>query len=74
MTEKLGTPYHADEAMSYDIGINLSLLMHEVKMRKNSAVGDVIPRRWAVLYTELEKSLGYYQAFLESKPSVEGGS
>lgn len=74
MPEELGTPYHADEAMSYDIGINLSLLMHEVKMRKNSAETDVIARRWAVFYTELEKSLGYYQAFLESKPSAEGGS
>ena len=74
MPEILGTPYDENEVMSYDIGINLSLLMHEVKSRKNSAETDVIARRWAVLYTELEKSLGYYQAFLESKPSVEGGS
>lgn len=66
--EKLGTPYHADEAMSYDIGINLSLLLHEVRARKNSSVGDTKPRQWAVLATELEKALGYYQAFLQPKP------
>jgi hypothetical protein len=30
-------------------------------------------RRWAVFYTELEKALGYYEAFLEPKVSGIGG-
>jgi hypothetical protein len=48
-------------------------LMLSAKTDKELSKTDVEARRWAVFYTELEKALGYYEAFLEPKVSGIGG-
>jgi hypothetical protein len=47
----------------------LLLVTDEKKKEASENNGAVIARRWAVLHTELEKSLAYYVAFLEPKES-----
>ena len=51
----------------------LTNLMWSAKTDKELSKTDVEARRWAVFYTELEKALGYYEAFLEPKVSGIGG-
>jgi hypothetical protein len=54
------------------IGERLKDLLFDItgeKERASENGGSVVARRWAVLYTELEKALAYYKAFLESKES-----
>ena len=51
---------------------NLQTLLFDANTEKAIASenqGSVVARRWAVLYTELEKALAYYIAYLESKES-----
>jgi len=50
----------------------LTALMFECNTEKAVASenqGGVVARRWAVLYTDLEKALAYYIVNLESKES-----
>ncbi len=48
---------------------SLERLMQLAKNEKQNVDDGEISRHWAVLYTELEKMLGYYKTFLESKES-----
>jgi len=60
--------------MDRNIEEQLSALLFEISGEKAKAAesnGSAVARRWAVLYTELEKALAYYKAFLETKESVE---
>lgn len=51
----------------------LMKIMWEAQDKKSQAGTDITARRWAVFNTELEKALGYYKAFLESKSKVKDG-
>lgn len=56
---------------SVDIEKCLVEIMWEAQNQKSLTDAPSVARRWAVLYTELEKALAYYQSMLKSKEESE---
>lgn len=54
--------------MDYDFKKALEEVLSQASDKKNEEPKSSTTRKWAVFYTEVEKALAYYEAYLSPKP------